>query len=90
MIFIGIGSNLSSSLGGPRATCEAALALLEAEGIAVLRCSSWYESAPVPASDQPWFVNGVADVATNRSAQDLLACLLSIETKLGRERTTPN
>ncbi len=51
-----------------------------------MRRSRWYESAPVPASGQPWFVNGVAAVETELSAADLLALLHRIEADFGRER----
>ena len=51
-----------------------------------MRRSRWYESAPVPASDQPWFVNGVAAVETELSAADLLALLHRMEADFGRER----
>ena len=66
MIFIGIGSNLPSErYGAPRANCEAAVEILEEKGIAIVERARWYESAPVPVSDQPWFVNGVVTVATS-------------------------
>jgi 2-amino-4-hydroxy-6-hydroxymethyldihydropteridine diphosphokinase len=60
---VGLGANLPSRLGSPVATLEAALAAIEAEGATLLRRSGWYESAPVPPSDQPWYVNGVALVS---------------------------
>ena len=64
MILIGIGANLEHPrFGSPRDTCEAALAALGAGEVEILRRSGWYESAPVPQSDQPWFVNGVAELA---------------------------
>ena len=90
MILLGIGANLASAHGSPRATCEAALAELERRGVAVVRASRWYESAPVPASDQPWFVNGVAEVATALGAHALLALLHDIERAFGRVRDAPN
>jgi 2-amino-4-hydroxy-6-hydroxymethyldihydropteridine diphosphokinase len=87
MIVIGLGSNLSSPrFGGPQEACEAALGALHAAGVAVLGRSRWYRSAPVPASDQPWFVNAVAEVATDLSAADLLGVLHGIERDMGRER----
>jgi 2-amino-4-hydroxy-6-hydroxymethyldihydropteridine diphosphokinase len=90
-ILIAIGSNLpSSEFGPPRATCEAALAELSRRGLRILRRSRWFESAPVPASDQPWFVNGVAVVETSLSATDLLALLHEIERRFGRERREVN
>ncbi len=91
MILIGLGANLPSSRHGPpRATLERALLSLGAAGVGVIARSRWYESAPVPPSDQPWFVNGVARVETARDPADLLAMLLAIERGLGRARRTAN
>jgi 2-amino-4-hydroxy-6-hydroxymethyldihydropteridine diphosphokinase len=65
-ILIALGANLPSPrFGPPRATLEAALAAIAAAGVRILRRSSWWESEPVPVSDQPWYVNGVAAVATD-------------------------
>ncbi len=87
MIVIGLGANLSNPrYGGPREACEAALDALRAAGIEVLRRSRWYRSAPVPASDQPWFVNAVAEVRTGLSAAELLDLLQGIEREMGRVR----
>ncbi len=87
MIVIGLGANLPSQrFGDPQGACEAALDALSAAGIAVLRRSRWYRSAPVPASEQPWFVNAVAEVETGLSAAELLGLLHRIEREMGRER----
>ena len=90
MILIGVGSNLTSTAGGPLATCKAALARLEAAGLMILGCSPWYETAPVPVSDQPWFVNAVAEVATDRDPAKLLAVLHQVEAAFGRVRGAAN
>ena len=90
MILIGLGANLPTTLGGPQATLEAALAALEAEGVHVLARSRWYRSAPVPASDQPWFVNGVVAVETALEPAALLEVLHAIETRFGRVRRERN
>lgn len=91
MILIGIGSNLAApGLGSPRATTAAALAALPGIGATVLDQSSWYESEPVPVSDQPWFVNGVAAVATRLEPHSLLAALLGLEARFGRTRAARN
>jgi 2-amino-4-hydroxy-6-hydroxymethyldihydropteridine diphosphokinase len=89
-ILVGLGANLPSRFGSPRATCEAALAALEAEGLVVVRRSRWFESAPVPISDQPWYVNGVVEVETDLSPEALLALLHRTETRFGRERRERN
>lgn len=91
MKLIAIGANLPSRYGTPQEACQAALALLEATGtIQVTACSGWWETAPVPASDQPWYVNGVAVVETALSASDLLHQLHIVETEMGRVRTVAN
>ena len=90
VILIGVGANLPSVRGSPRATCEAALTELERRDVAVVRRSRWYESAPIPPSDQPWFVNGVAAVVTALSPHALLALLHDIERAFGRVRGAPN
>ena len=88
-IFIGLGSNLpSQKYGDPAHTCQAALDALAAAGVEVLRVSRWYRSAPVPPSDQPWFVNGVAMVNTGLAPAVLLALLHRVEQDFGRERRT--
>ena len=63
---------------------------LPAIGIDVVARSPWYLSEPVPASDQPWFVNGVAAVATDLPPEALLARLLALETRFGRARGARN
>lgn len=87
MILIGLGANLSSPLhGGPQEACEAALGVLAAAGTRIKRRSRWYRSAPVPPSDQPWFINGVAEVETNLSPAALLDLLHRVERDFGRQR----
>ncbi len=91
MILIGLGANLAREAHGtPRETLEAALARLEELGISVVARSRWYRSAPVPPSDQPWFVNGVAAVATRLGPEALLAVLHRVEREFGRIRRARN
>lgn len=91
MIFIGIGSNLpSETFGAPREVCEAALERLAAGEVSIVKRSPWYESAPVPMSDQPWFVNGVVSVATALRPHALLERLHEIEVAFGRVRRVRN
>jgi 2-amino-4-hydroxy-6-hydroxymethyldihydropteridine diphosphokinase len=86
LVLIALGANLPSDAGGPRNTCEAALTMMGEQAITVDRRSRWYRSAPVPASSQPWFVNGVVSVTTALAADALLTRLLDIEMRLGRTR----
>jgi 2-amino-4-hydroxy-6-hydroxymethyldihydropteridine diphosphokinase len=90
MILIGLGANLPSVNGPPRRTLELALTRLEQRGVRVVACSGWYETAPVPVSDQPWYVNAVARVETALDPPQLLACLHEIERSFGRIRTVVN
>lgn len=91
VILIGIGSNLASrDYASPRETAAAALAALPALGIEVVVRSRWYLSEPIPASDQPWFVNAVTAAATALGPADLLDRLLALETRFGRVRGAPN
>jgi len=81
--FVGIGSNLGDS----RALITAALELLGAEdGVEVLAVSTLRETDPVGYEDQPRFLNGAAELETELGPRDLLARLLVIERRLGRER----
>jgi 2-amino-4-hydroxy-6-hydroxymethyldihydropteridine diphosphokinase len=90
-VFIGIGGNLpSETFGPPLAVMAAALRALPAAGIFVRRRSRWYRSAPVPASDQPTYINGVLEVETRMDAAALLKALHGVEAAFGRVRGAPN
>jgi 2-amino-4-hydroxy-6-hydroxymethyldihydropteridine diphosphokinase len=87
MILIGLGGNLSSPKWGPPvATLKSSLEALGALGIKVLGRSRFYETAPVPRSDQPWYVNAVAEVQTAMGPEALLKAMLDLETRFGRVR----
>lgn len=91
MILAGLGSNMTTpQLPTSEELLESSLKLVEARGITVAGRSSWFRSAPVPASDQPWFVNGVAKLVTDLSPWRLLALLHDVEAEYGRVRSVPN
>lgn len=90
MILVGLGANVTGAAGPPRATLEAALRALQAAGLRVERRSPWYRSAPVPPSGQPWYVNGVALIATPLGPPALLALLHRVEAAFGRRRGRRN
>jgi 2-amino-4-hydroxy-6-hydroxymethyldihydropteridine diphosphokinase len=91
VILIGIGGNLGNPrFGSPRNTLSAALAALEVEGASIATRSGWYRSEPVPRSDQPWFINAVASLASQLGANELLGVLQAIETRFGRLRGERN
>lgn len=86
-VFIGIGGNLPSPrFGDPLSVMTAAVGALGSAGIAVVRRSRWYRSAPLPPSDQRPFVNGVLAVTTSLEPHPLLDALHAIEAAFGRVR----
>ena len=90
LILIGLGANLPSRFGTPRQTLEAALDTIATKGVRVTRRSRWWKSAPVPVSDQPWFVNGVAALETELPPEELLTLLHAVEAEFGRVRGAAN
>jgi 2-amino-4-hydroxy-6-hydroxymethyldihydropteridine diphosphokinase len=91
MILVALGANLPSvRYGAPRETLEAGLDMLDRHGVRVLEQAAWYESAPVPAGDQPWFLNTVVRVASAHPPGALLTRLHAVEAELGRVRSVPN
>lgn len=90
-ILIGIGANLvPDGYASARDGCEAAIAQLADAGIEVAAVSPWYETAPVPVSDQPWFNNAVIAAHTHLSVDEALVALHRIEAGFGRVRTIRN
>lgn len=91
VIYLGIGANLvPDGYSSAREGCEAAIALMPKAGISFEKISPWYETAPVPVSDQPWFVNAVIEARTSMPPADVMAALHSIESRFGRTRTVRN
>ena len=76
--------------GASRRALEAALEEIGPPGRRGPPVSPWYRTAPIPASDQPWYVNAVAEVATDLAPDALLARLHEVEDAFGRVRTVPN
>jgi 2-amino-4-hydroxy-6-hydroxymethyldihydropteridine diphosphokinase len=93
---IGIGANLPGPSGkSPLQTCQQAISMLdELPGMRVAGRSRWFETAPVPPSDQPPYVNAVVSLSVDSGAivdpALLLGRLMAIETACGRIRGAPN
>lgn len=82
-VFIGVGSNLGNRL----AYYQKALDLMaDLPQTAIVRCSSLYETEPIGEAKN-WYVNGVVELETGLSPQQLLSRLQKIESALGRRRT---
>ena len=92
MILVAIGSNMPSPAGAlPRATCQAALEALRAiPGLRLLAASRWYATAPIPAAEQPDYVNGMARLEGEMAPEALLGRLHAIEALAGRVRGEVN
>ena len=90
MILVAIGANLPAG-GGALDTCRRAAAALD--GVAGLRLhavSRWFETAPMPPSGQPPYINGVAALTGSADPAELLHALHAIEHANGRQRGVPN
>ncbi len=63
-------------------------------GMRLVGLSRWFETAPVPPSGQPPYVNAVASLLVEPGAAidpaALLERLMAVEAACGRERSTPN
>ena len=85
--YIGLGSNVGDRI----ATMRRAVGLLAEQPDVIVRSASpVYESEPTgPVRDQPFFLNGVVQVETRLSAEELHSCMRTIEADLGRVRREP-
>ena len=82
--FIGLGSNLGERESMIRSALDD---LARLPSTTLVRASSLYDTEPVGDTDQPGFLNAVAQLETGLSARQLLWNLLLIERRLGRVRT---
>ena len=85
--FVGLGTNLPhAGLAGP-ALLRAAVKGLFSTGLMAVRCSSIWETAPWPPSDQAPFCNAVVELdRACLGPQSLFERFLEIERAFGRER----
>lgn len=81
-IFIALGSNL----GNKEKNLKDALKLLEKKGVRVRRVSGFIRTRPYGVTDQPDFLNAVAEIETDKSPAELLQLLLQTEQEMGRKR----
>lgn len=85
--FVAFGSNLEAPEQQVRAAIES---LAQEPGLALVRASSLYRTAPVGYLDQPDFINAVVEFETTLSPEQLLETLLRVEERFGRVRTFRN
>ena len=90
MIYLGIGSNLSSSFGNRFTNINSAISYLQQKQINLIKKSSFYETFSYPNREYPKFINIVVEVTTSLSAKNLMKELILIEEKLERKRLKKN
>ena len=90
MIFLALGSNLSSSFGDRFANINLAMSYLKNYGIQIINKSNFYETYSYPNKKNPKFINIVISIETHLTPIDLMSVLLFIEGKLERKRNKKN
>ena len=81
--YVGLGSNLGNRTGR---LAEGLRRLGDDPAVTVVAMSSIYETAPVGVTDQPAFLNCVAELRVTCAARELLQRCLQIEVGMGRVR----
>ena len=91
-IIVAIGANLVDSQGNaPLHICESAAREVAAiPGVFGAVRSRWFSTAPIPASDQPRYINGILLLKGEISPLALLYALQAIEERAGRVRGVQN
>ena len=90
MILIALGSNLKSeTYGDPIKNCHKAIEFLE-KRFELEKVSNFYETEPIPKSNQEMYVNGVVSVKTNLEPEKILDELMNIEKIFKRIRHFKN
>jgi 2-amino-4-hydroxy-6-hydroxymethyldihydropteridine diphosphokinase len=77
--------SLGSNLGDRAANMYAAVAQLGVAG-RLLALSALYETQPVDVPNQPWFLNCVAAIETDKTPREFLQLALQVEAGMGRLR----
>jgi len=80
--YLGFGANLGDR---KKNLAQAINALNSRPDLAVLRTSGIYETEPWGLTDQPKFLNMVAEIATSISPSELLERVKKLEKDMGRE-----
>jgi 2-amino-4-hydroxy-6-hydroxymethyldihydropteridine diphosphokinase len=84
-VYLGLGSNV----GDRERNLQRALEQMETPDLHIVRASPIYETEPVDYTQQPWFLNQVAEAETELFPMQLLARVGRVERTLGRVRGIP-
>jgi 2-amino-4-hydroxy-6-hydroxymethyldihydropteridine diphosphokinase len=79
--FLSLGSNVGDRVANLKVAINRIGSLGE-----VIATSSIYETEPVEFLAQPWFLNCVVKLDTEKMPKQLLAAILTIEKEMGRHR----
>tara|TARA_B100001778_G_scaffold315312_1_gene301306 strand:- start:294 stop:806 length:513 start_codon:yes stop_codon:yes gene_type:complete len=90
MIYLNIGSNLSSKEGDRKNNILKAITYLKKLKLNLIKISSFYETPSYPNNSDPKFINLCVKLECNLKASELLNEIKKIEKKLGRIRTKKN
>jgi len=90
MVYLGVGSNLSSTFGNRFKNINLAITALKEKNINIIKKSSFYETLAYPNKNDPKFINIVIGVETHLSPNELMKNLIFIEEKLQRKRNKKN
>ena len=77
---------LGSNLGNKKENLLQAIELLKNHGVKILAVSSFLVTKPYGVIDQPDFLNGAIKLEYNKSPEELLEVLLTVEQEMGRVR----
>jgi 2-amino-4-hydroxy-6-hydroxymethyldihydropteridine diphosphokinase len=83
-ILLGLGANMRGAWGEPRATLARAVRELVAGGLAVVRASSLYTTAPLGLGRQSRYLNAVLAVEGSLAPAAVLRLVKQIERQAGR------
>jgi 2-amino-4-hydroxy-6-hydroxymethyldihydropteridine diphosphokinase len=86
-VFVALGSNLQDPILQVK---NAFFALEKIPKTTLIKASSLYLSEPLGYTNQPDFINAVAELNTQLEPEALLNALHAIENEAGRERTFAN
>ena len=84
-VYLGLGSNL----GDRKEHLRRAVEELQGPDLRIVRLSPLYETEPVEYTQQPWFVNQVAEAETGLFPMQLFSRMGRVERALGRVRGIP-
>jgi 2-amino-4-hydroxy-6-hydroxymethyldihydropteridine diphosphokinase len=90
MIFLSIGSNLTSKFGNRFDNISKTIDLLNQEKIKVLKVSNFFETPSYPNKKLPKFINIVAEVNFNSDPKKLIKKISKIEKLMGRVKSIKN